>query len=258
MGEHWTEEWFVERPSLLAPAVEAGAGDAKTEVENLLERVRERYGLDPDTVLDAACGRGRHAVALAERGLDVTGVDLSPSYVEAARERAAAAGVADRTTFREADLRELDAAGRHDLAVNLFTSFGFYDDNTNRAILKHLHGALVDGGVLVMQVANRDGLLSVFDPDSVRKTEDLLLAKQREYDPETARMAETRTVFERTDGDSRWRHSGSVDLELRLYAPVELKRLFRDAGFREVGLTADLSGADLERDSTHQVVWGRA
>lgn len=62
----------------------------------------------PGRALDAGCGTGRHAVALAERGWAVTGVDLVDHALEQARERAALAAVSDRTTFIEGDVTRLD------------------------------------------------------------------------------------------------------------------------------------------------------
>ena len=54
-------------------------------------------------ILDIGCGTGRHAIELARRGYRVTGVDLSPSQIEAARIKAAAAGVP--VDFRVGDAR---------------------------------------------------------------------------------------------------------------------------------------------------------
>ncbi|WP_456285612.1 methyltransferase domain-containing protein [Microbacterium sp. JZ70] len=65
---------------------------------------REIGGLAPGTALDAGCGTGAEAVWLAERGWQVTGVDLSANALAAAARRAAAAGVADRIDWVEADI----------------------------------------------------------------------------------------------------------------------------------------------------------
>src|SRR5688572_29696292 len=63
-------------------------------------------GLEPgQRVLDVGCGPGRHSLALARRGLDVVGVDLSPDFVAHAREAAASEGL--RVAFEEADVRTL-------------------------------------------------------------------------------------------------------------------------------------------------------
>src|SRR5262249_61837515 len=61
-------------------------------------------------VLDAGCGPGRHALALARRGFDVVGVDLSSDFIRLARESAVELGVADHTRFDVADVRDLPFA----------------------------------------------------------------------------------------------------------------------------------------------------
>jgi 2-polyprenyl-3-methyl-5-hydroxy-6-metoxy-1,4-benzoquinol methylase len=73
--------------------------------------VVEELGLMPgNAVLDVACGRGRHSVELARRGLRFTGIDLSPRSLEHARAAADRAGVV--LEFRRLDMREIDRAGR--------------------------------------------------------------------------------------------------------------------------------------------------
>jgi SAM-dependent methyltransferase len=68
-------------------------------------------GLIEAPVLDSGCGTGEHALFLAARGLEVVGVDISPSAIAKAREKAAARGVAP--TFVVGDVMELEALGRH-------------------------------------------------------------------------------------------------------------------------------------------------
>lgn len=65
------------------------------------------------SVLDAGCGSGRYAVALAQRGARVTGIDIAPAMLELARARAEAAGVADRCSFAQTSIEALGPdAGR--------------------------------------------------------------------------------------------------------------------------------------------------
>jgi 2-polyprenyl-3-methyl-5-hydroxy-6-metoxy-1,4-benzoquinol methylase len=72
-------------------------------------------------ILDLPCGYGRHSNALADRGYQVTGLDLDAEHLAKARESA-------RARFREGDMREIDADlhGRFDAVINMFYSFGFF------------------------------------------------------------------------------------------------------------------------------------
>ena len=100
--KHWTELLFVERPELFLPFLELAEERAPDETRALAE-LFGRFGVPPEgRVLDVACGIGRHAIPMARRGYRVTGIDLSPPYVEMARRRA---GMAERSVSFCASVR---------------------------------------------------------------------------------------------------------------------------------------------------------
>jgi len=113
---------------------------------------------DGAEVLDAPCGHGRIANRLAARGFRVTGLDKSARFIELARSRAAEQGLS--VEYVEGDLRELPFDGRFDALVNWFSSFGYFDDDTNRQVLAGFRRALRPGGVLLLEQASRELLLS--------------------------------------------------------------------------------------------------
>ena len=108
-------------------------------------------------VLDLACGHGRIANRLAERGARVTGLDRTPLFLEVARRDAAARGV--EVDYVEGDMRELAWEGGFDRVVSWFTSFGYFDDQANRGVLGGVHGALRPGGSLLIECNNLAELL---------------------------------------------------------------------------------------------------
>lgn len=247
---HWTEEAFVENPGLLRPDLEARAADADGEVEALLALLADEHGVEPATALDVPCGIGRHVVPLVERGIDVTGVDLSPAYIERARERVRDAGV--DAPVLEGDMRDLLVDDSFDLVVNLWTSFGYYDEATDRAILAALRDRVADDGALVMELSNKDGVLANFDDDGVTRGDDHLAVETREFDPERSRMHTEREVFEAA-GDG-YEHVGTMTFETRMFDPDTLRRWLLDAGFGTVTPYADLEGNDPTRESTRMAV----
>ena len=97
---------------------------AESEVESVLELA----GLEQGDVLDLACGPGRHVVTLAKRGFRVTGVDLSPFLLRKARERARAENV--DVEWVQEDMRRFVRPESFDLAISLFTSFGYFEAKT--------------------------------------------------------------------------------------------------------------------------------
>ena len=109
-------------------------------------------------VLDVACGTGRHALGLARRGYRVTGVDFNPRYLKVAEDDAAAAGVAAR--WVTADMRALPFDGAFDASYSYFSSFGYFSDADNERVLAGVARALRPGGRFLLDVVNRDWILT--------------------------------------------------------------------------------------------------
>jgi SAM-dependent methyltransferase len=99
-------------------------------------------------VLDVPCGEGRIAGRLARRGCEVVGVDYTERWIELARERYPEA------SFHHGDMRSLSYEGEFDAVVNWFTSFGYFDPQTNDRVLAAFARALRPGGRLLLEVHN--------------------------------------------------------------------------------------------------------
>ncbi|MDH4145357.1 MAG: class I SAM-dependent methyltransferase, partial [Acidimicrobiia bacterium] len=111
-----------------------------------------------ERVLDAPCGHGRIARRLAVTGARVTGVDRSELFIE--RARADAAEHAVEVDYRVGDVRELPVEdGGADVVVNWFSSFGYFDDAGNEAVLAEFARALRPGGRLVLETMSPAAVL---------------------------------------------------------------------------------------------------
>lgn len=147
--------WFEDVADHLGPAYLRYSFTMGTdqEVEFLMGALGLQAGME---VLDVGCGPGRHAVALARRGVRVTGVDISERFVEVAEELAEREGVADLVELHRADARELQLPARYDAAISLCQgAFGLGgppdpSDPQNlvpdAAVLDGIRRALVPGG----------------------------------------------------------------------------------------------------------------
>jgi SAM-dependent methyltransferase len=109
----------------------------------------DALGLAPGhRILDVGCGPGRHALALARRGIEVHGVDLSDDFVALARAAAAAEDLP--ATFAVQDVRDLDAHG-YDGAICLCQGgFGLLGGADDAAVLARIAAAVVPGGGLAL------------------------------------------------------------------------------------------------------------
>lgn len=86
-------------------------------------------------ILDLACGHGRHSLELAKRGYRVTGVDYSEHFINIAKENAKKENV--NVTYTQGDMREISYKDEFDAVVNIFTSFGYFkDDSDNVKVFK--------------------------------------------------------------------------------------------------------------------------
>jgi 2-polyprenyl-3-methyl-5-hydroxy-6-metoxy-1,4-benzoquinol methylase len=201
------------------------------EVERIVELLELQHGAE---ILDCPCGHGRISNALAARGYRVTGLDATELFLERAREDAAARGVL--VEYVHGDMRELPWRERFDGLVNWFTSFGYFSDWENNAVLRGFHEALKPGGRLVLETQNVSRIL--LDPQPlhvVGEREGDLMIDRWTLDAENARFRTERLVMR--DGCARKAH-----FSVRWFTPPELRSWLEDAGFENVrmpGLTPE-------------------
>jgi SAM-dependent methyltransferase len=214
-------------------------------------------------VLDACCGPGRHSLELASRGYRVTGLDLTEPYLAAARESAAAWGVAPRegdaglgaargvALFERGDIRRYRGRRRYDLALNLYTSFGYFrDPRDDLAALRSLRRSLRPGGALVLEMNGKETAVR----DYVRS---------EEYERGGWSVRTENEVVGAWEGMRfRWiltGPGGRVDrsFTLRLYSGTELARALAKAGFSEIRVFGGLDGSPYDQDARSLVALAR-
>src|SRR5919202_169652 len=178
----WYRDFF--RGEWLTLAREAPA--ERTEAQ--ADFVWRTLALEPgQRLLDVACGHGRHSLALARRGLRVTGVDLSEPALALARQSAAAAGL--EVEWLRADMRELPFAEDFDAAINLWSAFGYFErEDEDLRELAAIAGALRRGGALLLDTISFPGLLRRYQPRRFDRYGDGgLLLEEVEIDLEAGR-----------------------------------------------------------------------
>src|SRR5262249_3892779 len=119
--------------------------------------IEESLGLASGAaILDLACGTGRHAVELSKRGYQVVGYDLSLAMLARASDEAQEHG--QKSNFLQGDMREMGFEETFDGIMCWNTSFGFFDEEKNLAVLQNMRRALKKGGQLLLDVVNRDSI----------------------------------------------------------------------------------------------------
>lgn len=177
-------------------------------------------------VLDTCCGVGRHSIEFASRGFRVTGIDITTAYLDAARESAEA--MTDGPEFLRADIRRFSRPAAYDLAVNLFRSFGYFDDPADDlAALKAIRSSLVPGGVFVLETLGKE-----------LAARDFIEGEWFERDGWTV-LTEFKVSGDWEGLVHRWilmRGAERIDrsFTLRLYSATEIEAILLEAGFARV------------------------
>lgn len=148
MNEHkeWFSEWFD------SPYYHVLYQNRdETEAEFFLSKLVAHLNFSPEMlVADLACGKGRHSIYLNKLGFDVIGVDLSVRSIAEAKQ-----AENDRLHFEVMDLRELKFDRKIDVALNLFTSFGYFQSaEEDLNVLNNIHRSLNPNGIAVIDFFN--------------------------------------------------------------------------------------------------------
>jgi SAM-dependent methyltransferase len=242
----WYEDEIFWRETMPILFPESRLKEAEAEVEQLLELAEISSGAE---VLDLCCGIGRHSLELARRGFRVTGVDRTRSYLELAAAAAEREGL--RLELVPEDMRRFRRDESYDGAINLFTSFGYFEDpRDDRKVLENLYASLRQGGVLVMQLMSKEVLARIFRPRDWYAQEGILVLEER-------KVRESWSWIE-----SRWTlisERGRIDLDLshRLYAASELTGLLRSCGFGAAAAYGDFGGSPYDEAAQRLVVVAR-
>jgi SAM-dependent methyltransferase len=161
---------------------------------------------------------------LASRGYLGVGLDLSLPMLSRAAEEAQSRGL--KINFLHADMREMNFDGSFDAVVCLGTTLGYFDDETNRKIAERLCRALKPGGVLLLEVVNRDHVIGA-QPNLIWFEGDgCVCMEESDFNFFASRLHVKRTVILDNGRQTE------TEYALRLYSLHELGQILNGAGFR--------------------------
>jgi SAM-dependent methyltransferase len=177
------------------------------EVTNIISLLK----IDPGaSVLDLCCGPGRHSLELARHGFSVTGVDRTQNYLETARKQVKTDGL--KVEFIQEDMRSFCKPNAFDVAINLFTSFGYFEDiKDDKKVITNVYRSLRNKGVFLIDIMGKEVLARVFCERNWHEVDN-------------------NTVLE------------ECKISLRLYSAVELTALLNECGFNRIDVYRDLTG----------------
>ena len=174
-------------------------------------------------VLDLCCGFGRITLELARRGFNATGVDLCRSYLETAKENALQEKL--EIDFIENDVRSYKSKEAFDLVINLYNSFGYFENPDDDFILvKNAFNSLKAGGAFIIDVLGKE--IAVRDYNEAEWFERAGYMVLTETNP----LDSWSSIWNRwilITNNKHW----EKELTQRLYSASELRSLLYKAGF---------------------------
>lgn len=194
-------------------------------------------------VLDLACGFGRHAIGMAKLGYRVTGVDFNARYLEIAAADAAEAGM--QVTWRQGDMRQIGDVRAFDAAYSYFTSFGYFSDDDNEQVLAEVSRALRPGGRFLLEMTNREYLLTHPQQRTWTQRDDGALLMEET----TLELVSSRVIARQLLIDPQGGTQVTKEYSLRTYTCAELRALLRRHGFEVCDVNGGATGEPYSVDS---------
>jgi SAM-dependent methyltransferase len=195
--------------------------------------------------LDVACGDGRYMCALSRAGVDVYGVDLSEYLLGQASLRPELGG-----RLVCGDMRAIPfASGAFGSAINMFTSFGYFDSEADNArVLSEIERVLVAGGSFVLDFINAQSVREGIRPRSRRMVRTAEVEEERDLSPDGRVLTKLVRV--------RWPDRDPVEYRerVRLYNRDELRRLLDGAGFDVAGEHGDYELGGFDPSSSPRLI----
>lgn len=237
---HDSDCFWEETAPIMFP--ESRLGSAATEVGHAVALLGLPAGA---SILDLCCGPGRHSLELARRGFSVTAVDRTRAHLEKARKAAAAEGL--QIAFVEEDMRRFVRTEAFDGAVNLLTSFGYFEDQEDDLrVLRNLHASLKPGGALAMDLMGREVIARIFKERDWSEREGIILLEERKVVRDWTWME----VRWRLWKDGTWKE---FNFSHRVYSGSELADALKKCGFQEVRILGGLNGSPYDHNAQRLV-----
>jgi SAM-dependent methyltransferase len=234
MMVEWFEDdsfWSAWEPYLFSAS---RLSAASFETERIIELLGVHSGAK---LLDVCCGIGRHTFELARRGFLLTGIDRTRPYIERAREQARREGLT--IEFIHDDAKALRCAPVFDGALDMFTSFGYFDSEADDVkVASNVCRALRPGAKFLVDLEGRELIARDFRPREWFRHDDGSLGLQEKTVCDGWERLNTRWILIR---DGKIVKESVVSS--RIYSGSEMRRLLIAAGFSSVVLFGNLQGA---------------
>lgn len=223
-----SSEWFEDQDFWLNYSSVMFDSQRWAEARGVADSICKIAGLDNGrSILDACCGPGRISIELALKGLNVTGVDITQPFLDAAEETACDEGV--KINLINHDMRTFQSEKPFDAAINIYNSFGYCDkieDDTK--ILKQIYLNLKKGGTFILECISRETAIKYFTEGEWFERDELTVLTQFDVTGLWEGLSSKWILM-----DKKGRKMEHTFVQ-RLYSAVELKERLLNIGFSSV------------------------
>ncbi|GAB1349733.1 class I SAM-dependent methyltransferase [Ignavibacteriales bacterium] len=238
--EIWFQNWF-ESEHYLKLYRHRDKNDA-LKLANLVKN--QLPGHRCGSVLDLACGSGRHSIEFAKRGYKVTGFDLSNQLLRIAQLESQKLEL--NLKFVRGDIRSLPFKPEFDLVLNIFTSWGYFEsDEENCMALKNAYNLKKEGGKFIFDFFNSDSLVNNLKPFSDNIINGIRYIENRSV--ENGRVVKNIKIVE---GEITYRFKESV----RLFTPDEIYTMLEEFGAKNISLFGDYDGSSFKTQNSPRFI----
>jgi SAM-dependent methyltransferase len=234
---NWFEHWFDD--NYLKLYHHRDTKDAEKQVKLIINTLKP---LKSHSILDLACGEGRHCMLFQKRGFRITGIDLSKNLIKSGRIK-----------YPELDLRVGDMRhikGAYDIILSLFTSFGYFEkDRDNSAVFHSISHALNPGGWFWIDYLNPGYVKETLVPENTLELKDgVIVDEKRCIDHNTIVKIIT---FHEPGGEKKYQE------RVKLYTKDNLGMMMSRSCIQPGGAFGDYNGNPWSPGSPRTILYGR-
>jgi len=234
MGLEWFSEWFDENYLLIYK--HRNMEEAGSQFELILKVVVPEKGW---RILDLACGEGRYSSLFKNRGYNISGIDLSETLIRSGKEKFPG------LSLEVCDMRKI--SGNFDLILSLFTSFGYFEDETDdQKVISGISNSLNPGGLFWIDFFNSEYIKNnLVRKSSTRISEGVIVNEEREI---TGGRINKKIVFESDSGKKEYFES------VRMYTKNELVNMMSSNGLKVEKVFGDYAGSEWSEKSERVII----
>ncbi len=212
------------------------------EAEDFITKLTDFLKLPKNSkIIDLACGKGRHSVFLNKLHYDVLGLDLSKQSIEHNKRFEN-----NTLKFRVHDMRNVIEGEKADAVFNLFTSFGYFEnEEEDRKVFHSVADILKENGYFVLDYLNQNFVRKNLMENSTEPKEGIVF--------EIHKKIENHYIIKEIDFDDNGKHFHFFE-RVKLHTPEKILEYAEEAGFERVKIWGDYQLNDFDGETSPRCI----